>query len=163
MARAASSDPYLSFRYHLSDPAGGNLDPVAGFMSVTTPEISVEVAPYREGVMRWTQKYPGVQSVSEIQLVKGTFRRESDFFSWVLRIVNGGVAEYRTDVQIAEFHITDEFGINGAPSRIMRCREVWPSGTKPMSDKDANASEVSTQSLVMQIEEFDIEIVPTAA
>lgn len=161
MARAAATDPYLNFRFHVSDPAGGNLDPVAGFTSVATPEISIEPAPYREGVMRWTQKYPGVQSVSELQLSKGTVRRESDFFSWVLRVINGGVASYRTDLQIAEFHITDAFGINGAPSRLMRVREAWPGATKPMADKDASGSEVAMQSLTIQLEEIEIEIIPS--
>lgn len=163
MARAAATDPYLNFRFHVSDPAGGNLDPVAGFTNVSTPEISIEPAPYREGVMRWTQKYPGVQSVGEIQLTKGTVRRESDFFSWVLRVINGGVTEYRTDLMIMEFHITDEFGIKGAPSRIMRARECWPQATKPMADKDASGSEVALQTLTISVEEVEIEIVPAAA
>lgn len=163
MARAAATDPYLNFRFHVTDPAGGNLDPVAGFTNVATPEVTIETAPYREGTMRWTQKYPGVQSVGQIQLSKGTVRRESDFFSWVLRVINGGVASYRTDLQIAEFHITDAFGIQGAPSRILRAREAYPSATKPMADKDASGSEVAIQTLTIELEEIEIEIIPQAA
>jgi len=160
MARAASTDPYLNFRFHVVDPAGGNLDPVAGFTQVTTPNITVEPAEYREGIFRWTRKYPGVQTVGEVQLMKGTVRRDSDFFSWVLRVINGGVESYRTDMMIMEYHITDEFGINGAPSRIMRLREVWPTDVKPMADKDATGSEVALQELTIAVEELEIEIVP---
>lgn len=160
MARAASTDPYLNFRFHVTDPAGGNLDPVAGFTTVSLPEVSVDPAEYREGVFRWTQKYPGVPTVSEVQLMKGTFKRESDFWAWVLRVINGGVAEYRTDLMVQEFHIQDEFGINGRPSRIMRVRECWPSTVKPMADKDSTGAEVAIQELTLTVEEMDIEIIP---
>lgn len=162
MARAASTDFYLNFRFHVLDPAGGNLDPIAGFTSVSTPDINIDTAEYREGVYRWTRKYPGVQTVGEIQLQKGTARRESDFFNWVLKVINGGVDSYRTDLMIVEFHITDEFGISGAPSRILRCREAWPSMNKPMADKDATGSEVALQELTIQVEELEVEIIPPA-
>jgi len=162
MARAASTDPYLNFRFHLLDPAGGNLDPVAGFTQVTTPDISIDPSEYREGIFRWTRKYPGVQTVGECQLMKGTVKRESDFFAWIVRVINGGVDEYRTDLQVNEYHITDEFGINGAPSRIMRLRECWPSQAKPMADKDATGSEVALQELTLAVEELEVELVPSA-
>lgn len=160
MARAASTDPYLNFRFHVVDPAGGHLDPVAGFTSVTTPDISVEPAEYREGIMRWTRKFPGVQTVGELQMMKGSVRRDSDFFTWILDVINGGVATYRTDLMVMEFHITDEFGIDGSPSRILRLREAWPSQVKPMADKDATASEVAIQELTLAVEELDIEVIP---
>jgi len=160
MARAASTDPYLNYRFHVTDPAGGNLDPVAGFTQVTTPDITVEPAEYREGIFRWTRKFPGVQTVGDVQMMKGTVRRESDFFAWILRVINGGVATYRTDLMIMEYHITDEFGINGNPSRIMRIREAWPTTVKPMADKDATGSEVALQELTLAVEELEVEIVP---
>lgn len=163
MARSASTDPFLNFRFHVVDPAGLNLDPVAGFTTVSTPDISIDPAEYREGVFRWTQKYPGVQTVGELQLMKGTVKRESDFFAWVLRVINGGAAEYRTDLMIMEFHIQDEFGIQGSPSRILRCREAWPSQVKPMADKDATGSEVAIQELTLMVEELEIELVQGAA
>jgi phage tail-like protein len=151
----------LNFRFHVSDPAGGNLDPVAGFTSVTTPDISLEPAEYREGTFRWTRKYPGVQTVGELQMMKGTVRRDSDFFNWILNVINGGVASYRTDLMVMEFHITDEFGIdNGSPSRIMRLREAFPTQVKPMADKDATGSEVAIQEITLAIEELDVEIIP---
>ena len=77
--------------------------------------------------------------------------------------INGGVDEYRTDIMIMEFHITDEFGIQGAPSRILRCREVWPSSVKVMADKDATGSEVAIQEMTLTVEELETEIIPAAA
>jgi phage tail-like protein len=158
MARSVETDPYHDFRFHLVDPAGGNLDTVAGFTTVTMPEVTVEEAPYREGTFIWTQKYPGVPSVSDITLNKGIFKRDSDFFNWVLKVVNGG-QEYRTELVLQQFHITDEFGINGTPSRVTRLREVWGKQAKPTSDMDATSSNVSLQNLVISVEEIEVEII----
>jgi phage tail-like protein len=160
MARAASTDPYLNYRFHVADPAGGNLDPVAGFTSVSTPDISLDPAEYREGIFRWTRKFPGVQTVGELQMMKGTVRRESDFFNWILNVINGGVASYRTDLMVMEYHITDAFGIDGSPSRVMRLRECFPTQAKPMADKDATGSEVAIQEITLAIEELEVEIIP---
>ena len=158
MARSVETDPYHDFRFHLVDPAGGNLDPVAGFTAVTMPDLTVEEAPYREGTFIWTQKYPGVPTVGDVQLSKGIFKRDSDFFNWVLKVVNGG-QEYRTELVLQEFHITDEFGINGTPSRVTRLRECWGKQAKPTSDKDATSSNISIQTLTISVEEFEIELI----
>jgi len=151
---------YLNFRFHVVDPLGKNLDAVAGFQSVSTPDLTVDVAEYREGLFRWTQKYPGVQSVGEVQLTKGTARRASDFFTWVMKIVDGGVPTYRTDLAIQEFHITDSFGIVGSPSRIMTCLECFPTSVKVMADKDSTGSEVAMQELTITVEQFTVEVIP---
>jgi len=158
MARSVETDPYHDFRFHLVDPAGGNLDPVAGFTTVQMPDVTVEEAPYREGTFIWTQKYPGVPTVGDVQLTKGIFKRGSDFFNWVLKVINGG-QEYRTELILQEYHITDEFGINGSPSRVTRLRECWGKQAKPTSDKDATGSAVSIQSLVISVEEFEVELI----
>jgi hypothetical protein len=96
--------------------------------------------------------------VGDVQLSKGIFKRDSDFFNWVLKVVNGG-QEYRTELVLQEFHITDEFGINGTPSRVTRLRECWGKQAKPTSDKDATSSNVSIQTLVISVEEFELEII----
>lgn len=157
MARSIETDPFHNFRFHLVDPAGGNLDPVAGFMSVTMPDVAVEEAPYREGVFRWTQKFPGIPTVGDVTLNKGVFKRDSDFFNWVLKVINGG-QEYRTELILQQYHIADEFGINGTPTRITRLREVWGKQAKPTGDLDATASAVMVQSLTVSVEEFDVEL-----
>jgi phage tail-like protein len=149
----------MNYRFHVVDPIGGNLDPVAGFTSVSTPDITVDVADYREGLFRWTQKFPGIQSVGEVQLSKGTVRRDTDFFNWLLKVINGAET-YRTDIAIYEYHITDTFGLTGGASRILNCRECFPSMTKPMADKDATGSEVALQELTLTVEEISVELIP---
>ena len=158
MARSVETDPYHDFRFHLVDPAGGNLDPVAGFMTVTMPELTAEEAPYREGTFIYTQKYPGVPTVGDVALQKGIFKRDSDFFNWVLKVVNGG-QEYRTELVLQQFHITDEFGINGTPTRVTRLRECWGKVAKPTGDLDATSSSISIQTLTISVEEFEVEII----
>lgn len=156
MARSIETDPYHEFRFHLVDPAGGNLDPVAGFTSVTMPDVSVEETTYREGTFKWTQKYPGIPTVGDVELTKGIFRRGSDFYDWVKKVIDGG-QEYRTELILQEYHITDEFGINGTPSRITRLRECWGKAAKPTSDKSADSSNVALQSLTISVEEIEVE------
>src|SRR4051812_40279472 len=124
MARAVDTDLYHNFRFHVVDPAGGNLDTVAGFRTASIPEISVDPAEYREGVMRFTRKYPGIPKVGECQLSKGVVKKDSDFLRWLMKCINGG-ADYRSDITIQEFHIADEWGIDGSPSKVIRLKEVW--------------------------------------
>lgn len=160
MARSIETDPYHNFRFQLVDPAGGNLDPVAGFTTVTMPNVAVEEALYREGTFRWTQKFPGIPTVSDVTMTKGIFKRDSDFYEWVLKVINGG-QDYRTELILQQFHIEDEFGINGSPSRVTRLREVWGKDAKPTNDQDASSSEIAIQSLVVSVEEFEVELIST--
>lgn len=160
MARSVETDPYHDFRFQLVDPAGGNLDPVAGFTTVSMPNVAVEEALYREGTFRWTQKFPGIPAVSDVTMTKGIFKRDSDFYDWVLKVINGG-QDYRTELVLQQFHIEDEFGINGSPSRVTRLREVWGKDAKPTNDQDASSSNIAIQSLVVSVEEFEVELLST--
>lgn len=158
MARAVDTDLYHNFRFHVVDPAGGNLDPVAGFRTATIPEISVDPAEYREGVFKFTRKYPGIPKVGECQLSKGVVKKNSDFLSWINKVINGGQS-YRSDITIQEFHIADEWGIDGAPSKVIRLKEVWPSTVKSTGDKDATSSDVAIQEMTLMVEEIEVALV----
>jgi phage tail-like protein len=161
MARAVETDPFHNFRFHLVDPAGGNLDPVAGFTAVTMPNVAVEEVSYREGVFTWSQKFPGLPTVGDVQMTKGVFRRDSDFYRWILKCVLGG-EDYRADLVMFEYHISDEFGIAGTPSRSTRLLECFAKDVKPTNDKDATSSEVSVQTCTLAVEQIVPELVPTA-
>jgi phage tail-like protein len=161
MARSIETDPYHKFRFHVVDPAGGNLDPVAGFMTVTMPNVAAEEPTYREGTFVWTQKYPGVPTVGDVSMTKGVFRRDSDFHRWILKCINGG-QDYRADLIVYQYHISDEFGINGSPSRATRLLEAWAKDVKSTEDLDASSSEVLTQSLTLSVEQIVPELVPTS-
>ena len=74
MARAVDTDLYHNFRFHVVDPAGGNLDPVAGFRTASIPDLTVDMSEYREGVYKYTRKYPGIPKVGDCSLSKGVRR-----------------------------------------------------------------------------------------
>ena len=158
MARAVDTDLYHNFRFHVVDPAGGNLDPVAGFRTASIPELSVDTAEYREGVFKYTRKYPGIPKVGECQLSKGVVKKDSDFLLWLFKCIDGGVT-YRSDITIQEYHIADEFGINGSPSKVIRLMEVFPISVKPTGDKDASSSDVAIQEITLAVEELSVELV----
>jgi phage tail-like protein len=158
MARSIDTDLYHNFRFHVVDPAGGNLDPVAGFSKVTIPNISMEPAEYREGVYKYTRKYPGIPKVGDCEMTKGVVKKNSDFLTWIFKPINGG-QNYRSDLLIEEYHISDEFGIAGTPSRIIRIKEVFPVDVKPSADKDATQADVSLQTLKLAVEEIEVEVV----
>jgi len=147
----------MSFRFHFIE--GQNfLDINAGFSKISVPDVDVAVAEYREGVFKYTRKYPGIPKIGDIELTKGVIKKASDFFVWVLKCIDGGET-YRSDVTIVEYHIGDELGINGAPSRLIRLKEAFAMNFKPTNDHDASSSEVSVQSMKLVCEEFDIEVI----
>jgi len=189
MPRAAASDPLHSFRFHVRSnnaPAiNGAGDDIlqpdgtedgyiigngteAGFNSVTTPELTVENAEYREGVRVYTMKFPGVPTIADITLNRGVARYDTAFFNWVLAAVEGN--EYRTDLII--FHVQrpaleqtqdttkgpniDVTG-DGIVSKLYKLYECSPARVKPAADLDASTSDVSIAELDVAFERFDIE------
>lgn len=125
------------------------------------PDHSVDVVPYREGTDRYSRKFPGVNTVGAITFSRGIFRRESDVYDWFLKTVNGG-EDYRTDLILNEYHISDEFGIDGTPSRVTRLEEVVPQSVKPTDDKDASGSDVAISTMTCEVERFFPELLPNA-
>lgn len=158
MARAIDTDFYHNFRFHVVDPAGGNLDPVAGFRTASIPDISVDAPEYREGTFKFTRKYPGIPKVGECQLSKGVAKKDSDFLKWIFKGIDGGQT-YRSDITIQEFHISDEFGIDGAPSKLIKLFEVFPISVKPTGDKDATSSDIAIQEMTLAVEEIEVELI----
>ena len=162
MARAIDTDFYHNFRFHVVDggPQGGNLDPVAGFRTASIPDISVDMTEYREGVYLYTRKYPGIPKVGDCSLSKGVAKKDSDFLRWIFKCINGGET-YRSDITIQEYHISDEFGIDGSPSKIIRLMEVFPTSVKPTGDKDASSSDIGIQEMTLACEEVSVNLVVT--
>jgi len=159
MARSIETDPYQNYHFILSEAqAGQNLDRTAGFMSVTIPDINAPNVTYREGTTVWTLKFPGIPEVGEVVMKKGVFKKDSDFYKWMLKPINGRQT-YRGDLIISEFHIGDELGLNGAPSRVIKLYEAFPTYFKPGTDKDATDASVSVTELRLAVEEISVEII----
>ena len=171
--RAAANDFMQGFRYHATaSDADGNdiLQPSidrsdkqldgaqAGFQSVTLPEISVEIAEYREGVFKNTQKYPGPQSFSDITLMRGVTKDDTAFNDMVMASVNG--QEYRCDVTIWHYQrseMGDAFQRSTDTShRRYECSNAFATRAKPAGDLDSMTGDVSLAEVYLAIEGFDI-------
>jgi phage tail-like protein len=159
MARGIQTDPFQNFRFHLVDLAvadGGTpfFQKAAGFMSLNLPNITLDPAEYKTGIMKFKQKYPGPPTVADVSLTQGIFRGDSPLYEWVLSIINGGVS-YRRDLAVYHYHIQDK--PTDQPARIIRLHECWPTDLKPNPDYEANSSDVSILEMTLACERFTIE------
>jgi phage tail-like protein len=187
MTRAAASDPLHSFRFHarasgvvgvpgtlgtdVLQPEGTGegftaTEAEAGFQAITTPEITLETAEYREGILTYTQKYPGVPSINDLTFSRGVTRYDTAFFNWILGAVEGN--EYRADVTI--FHVqrparelsrdTSAGTVLDVSDEIAKryiVRNGIPIRVKLAADLDANTSDISLGEIDVACERVDIE------
>jgi len=140
------------------DPAIGKLEGKAGFNSVTVPELSQDVAEYREGNVVYTKKFPGVPTVENLTLSKGSAQKDSMFWDWGLSAING--AAYRTDLLINVY----AQAMNGTleehdPAKQLKCKEVFPVRVKPIGDLDATSSDVSLSEIDAAVEEIALTLI----
>ncbi len=182
MARAAATDPLHSFRFHVKastvlglggfrndplQPGVGHADggvigeqPEAGFQSATTPEFTVEVAEYREGVKTYTEKYAGIPTVNDVTLMRGVARQDTAFLDWVVAAIEG--AEYRSDLQYfhatregrsaPSFNATDDF--TPSNSKVYTLFNAIPIRVKVSADLDASTSDVALAEIDIAYERF---------
>ena len=186
MARAASTDFLHSMRFHVSLVSQGddlipdvtNSFAQAGFMSCSTPELTVEAVEYREGTYNYPRKYPGNATVSDVSLQRGVTRTDSGFWAWI-RSTAEGSGNYRTTVQIKHFdrrvltqtrsNVTgagtraadenDGRG-NAVAARTYQLNEAFPIRHKVAGDLDASSSDISVQELDVAYETFDVLTAP---
>ena len=182
MARAKISDFLHSFRFHVVITGFGagtakqlqrstDSRAQAGFNAVSVPEASHDAVEYREGTFIYTQKFPGIPSISDITLSRGVAHKDGTFFQWMKDVIEGN-AEYRANLDIFHLHrdaraasTTDTTNTLIAEEKIgtppggfilYKCNEALPIRMKVSSDLDATASEVSIQELDIAIESFNV-------
>jgi hypothetical protein len=187
MPRAAASDPLHNFRFHaraggVAGVPGTNPTDVlqpegvgegftaseseAGFASITSPEITLDEATYREGIFTYTQKYPGIPTINDLTMIRCTTKYDTAFFNWILGAIEGN--EYRSDVTI--FHVQRPnrdmaldtsagqiLDVNNEISKLMIIREGTPGRVKLASDLDANTSDISLAEIDVRCERVDIQ------
>jgi phage tail-like protein len=179
MARAQNSDFLLSFRFQLETiEKKGARDPLAfpigggsaGFQSVTLPEVTLEATEYREGIYKYTRKYPGPPTISEVSCMRGVMKKDTAFFDWCISALSG--AEYRADIKILQYSRGNlpgnDGGVNPAEfktedfaalaARQYNCYQCVPVRVKPAGDLDATSGEVSMAEVDFAPEYFTIEI-----
>lgn len=190
MARAQATDFLQNFRFHVEtiDRAGTGWNPIdyvrtsagnggntavdsrAGFQSCSLPDVSMDAVEYREGTYKYTKKFAGVPTISDVSLMRGVVVKDTVFYDWIIRAVSG--AEYRADIQIKQFtrnnmvlpdgggeptYTTGENGIippNCARTYI--CHECLPTRAKPGADLDATSSEVAMAECDFALEWFEV-------
>jgi len=174
MVRPAANDLLQSFRFHVTaaeiptvgDPlqytergTGFEQGGQAGFQSVTLPDVTLEATEYREGTMKWTQKYPGPPTVSDVTLMRGVAKRDTAFHDWVMAANNG--TEYRTDVTIWHYQRTEYDNATLSETddsyRRVECKECFGMRSKPGADFDSMSGEVSLMECDFACESFEVE------
>jgi phage tail-like protein len=159
MARPQADDLLQSFRFRVMETKDTNfLESVAGFNNVTTPEVSDEVAEYREGNKVYTLKFPGIPSVENITMTKGIAQKDGAFWDWALAAINK--MKYRADL-IINVYSQELPGVDPAdsPSRQIVCKNCFPTRVKPVGDLDATSSDVNMQELEAVMEEMSLKII----
>lgn len=152
MARAQSTDFLQNFRYAVTASDPTLLQPEGGFNSVTIPDISIEIAEYREGTdPGFPKKFPGLASFTDITLTRGVVRGDTKFFDWVNARVIGG-QEYRTDIAIFHFHRDDQV----TQAKTYQLKEAFPIRVKVAGDLDAASSDVSISELDIAFESMEL-------
>lgn len=176
MARAVATDFLHSMRFQVAIDDGDrgiSLSPdgraEAGFSNVTTPEATSEAVEYREGTYVYTQKYPGNPTMNDITMSRGVARRDSTFWDWMRRVLEGS-GEYRVDLSVKQFHrdtaltrdtpattTVNKTSIStDVPARTYLIKQAFPIRHKVAGDLDATASEISIMELDLSFEYFEI-------
>lgn len=181
MARAQATDFLQNMRFSVDVTGVGGIPflqrpgstglPQSGFNTVALPEVTVEVAEYKEGTDIYTRFYPGNPTMNEIDLTRGVARLDSSFYDWV-RVVIEGSGEYRADIDIKQHHrdtsLVRPFPTTGdapnltrintdTPGRIYHVKEAFPTRVKPAADMDSTSSEVSIAEVTVKFEYFEVE------
>lgn len=169
MARTRETDYLQNFRFHARVVDGPDFlafesegQGEAGFQSITLPEETFEVAEYREGNYKYTKKFPGPPTFSDVTLMQGIVNRNTTFYNWGL--AGRGGSDYRCDVEIVQFHGDDvQDGVAGkitSPgSRITKLHEAFAMRHKDGTDLDATSGEVSIQELDLSLEFYEVIVV----
>jgi phage tail-like protein len=169
MARPTASDFFHNMRFGVRTAQTTYLE--GGFSACSTPEASNEAVEYREGQQVYTQKFPGLPTMSDLTLSKGVVLQANAFYNWMFSTIEGA-GTYRDDIVIAHFHRGALSGFangglnaannasaisdDGIPRREYTCNEAFPIRCKVASDLDATSSDVSVSELDIAYESFYI-------
>jgi len=166
----------------VGNPLFSVFDPVLGFSSCTTPEISVETKEISRGNWEFKTRVVKSADVSAITLARGARFYDSDFYNWITGAIRG-VQPIRRNLVVIHFlgfrlqrHIAGRAGLinpgqsgvqaevvlntagqagaplDRIPGRAWFCGGCLPVRYKPGGDFDAKASDVSIMELDVQPE-----------
>jgi phage tail-like protein len=168
MARAQTDDLLHGFKFRAYAAYDDNDDwfkltdtTQAGFNTITNPETTVEVTEYREGMMVFTHKDPGVPTQNDISLTRGTVLHDTMFWTWIKKVIMGG--NYRVTLGTYQFHRQAQVSEELAPDNDMsdelanhyQMHQAFCMRVKPAGDLDASASDISIQEMDVSYEYWD--------
>ena len=159
-SRSQSTDFFSMNKFWVTDTKGIlNLSaPAAGFNTCSSPEMTIGVVEYQEGIEAYRRKYPGEPTFAPITMTKGLVKTDTTFFQWVLSTAEN--QPYRTDITIYHFHRDDVAGLIGyqasTPTRQLKLKNAFCTRVKMGSDFDSLAAEVSIEDLDIEFESMSL-------
>ena len=175
-ARTVASDFLQSMRFQVKCAGKGfTLDGVegaqAGFMSVSTPEATIEAVEDRDGTYNYPRKFPGNVTVADVSMSRGVALKDTAFWSWV-SIVAHGEGEYRAEIEIYHYNRSvlqknvptwagGSAPTGGYSGRKYTLHEAFPIRCKIAGDLDASSSDISVQEIDVAFEYFTADEIGT--
>jgi len=91
MARAAVADYLQTYRFQLYDssPVGGVFMPLAGFESISIPQMAVETQQIDEANWQFQRSVIRKANVAPMMLRRGVTWSDADFWNWIISYVQG--------------------------------------------------------------------------
>lgn len=145
MPRLIASDPYQGYQFEVLFPNG---EVVGGFSTITTPELVTEQVEYKTGLMKMKQKFPGIPTISDITLIRGVIKNNSELYAFVKKTLDN--VDYRTDLTIIHKH-------KDGTKRLYKLYNAFGIRVKMATDFDGNSSEISLEEMDIAFEDFDVE------
>jgi phage tail-like protein len=169
MARTVAEDHFQSYRFRVFEVDGNAAavfageTPVAGFTTVTTPEVTVEMAEHRTGSEKYTRKYPGPPTYGEGTMTRGLLKGDNTFYNWLQKYLTG--QPFRTDLIVRMYDQTAWAVDGGVPEEFIaeeKWKECFPNSIKLMGDLDASGADVNIQEITVAVEEVEFSNVAAA-
>jgi phage tail-like protein len=155
VSRQIASDPFQLFSFHVLLPSEVGIS--AGFSKVTLPTYNVASVQYKTLLQKYTRKFPGPNSVSDITMSRGVMMKDTKLFEWIkstqkvnVLSIREVLKEYRKDVIIIHHHRTGHF-------KKYSFFDSFPITFRLSSDLDALSNDVAIEELTLATEDYDIE------
>jgi phage tail-like protein len=150
MARQRSQDWIQNYRFHVLEATGTFLDATAGFKAVTTPDLTLDVATYRDGLTLYTFKQPGLPTIGNCTLSQGVTQKVSGFYTWIKAAAEGG--EYRADLSIDVYDNSPEPQKHVVKTITMF--DAFPIRNKILADLESSSVDISVKELELAVEQI---------
>lgn len=162
MSRSVTEDQLQSFRFRVFEVANGagvfdGQVPIAGFNTITTPNITLEIAEHRTGNEKYTKKFLGPPTFEDCTMTSGILIGDTVFYDWVMnKYLNK--TPFRADLGIRVYdQAGDGTGEEDVAVRAIIMYECIPTSVKLLGDLDASSSDVNVQEVTFALEHMKLD------